>query len=183
MIRSIPRLGGKVLDLGCGYGVLGISIALLNPDAEVWFTDINERAVSLCHANCKKLLFSRGAAEAREASRGQGANNSGAAEARGASSRDAAGIQSRIICADGLSAFVDGFFNTIVTNPPIRTGKANLYRLLGDARSRLADGGALYLVIQKKQGMESTRNELIRLFGNCDDIARKAGYHILLSIK
>jgi 16S rRNA (guanine1207-N2)-methyltransferase len=68
-------------------------------------------------------------------------------------------------------------------NPPVRTGKSNLYRLYNEAMGRLCDGGAFYLVIQKKQGMESTQKELQKIFGNCVDIARKAGYHVLRSVK
>jgi 16S rRNA G1207 methylase RsmC len=42
---------GRVLDVGCGYGVLGIVAAKLEPGLEVWMTDVNERAVSLAERN------------------------------------------------------------------------------------------------------------------------------------
>jgi 16S rRNA (guanine1207-N2)-methyltransferase len=45
---------GKVLDLGCGYGVIGIVVAKLNPALEVWMTDVNSRAVSLAESNTKR---------------------------------------------------------------------------------------------------------------------------------
>ena len=32
---------GRVLDLGCGYGVIGITAAKKNPDLRVWMTDVN----------------------------------------------------------------------------------------------------------------------------------------------
>ena len=44
---------GRLLDLGCGYGVVGIAIAKSNPNLEVWMTDINERAVILTKKNLK----------------------------------------------------------------------------------------------------------------------------------
>jgi len=146
LIRSLPPLHGKVLDLGCGYGAAGISLALLNPGAEVWFADINERAVELCRENYTRL---------------------------------AAGNSARIVCSDGFEALNGVLFDIIITNPPVRAGKANLFRLYRGAYEHLAEGGAFYAVIQKKQGMESSANELARLFGNCSDIARKSGYRVL----
>ncbi|NHI93145.1 MAG: class I SAM-dependent methyltransferase [Candidatus Lokiarchaeota archaeon] len=44
---------GKVLDLGAGYGVLGIVIADNCPKCKVYLADINERAVWLCKENIK----------------------------------------------------------------------------------------------------------------------------------
>jgi 16S rRNA G1207 methylase RsmC len=46
----LPR-DGRVLDLGCGYGVIGIVAAKLNPKLEVVMTDINSRAAALAEAN------------------------------------------------------------------------------------------------------------------------------------
>jgi 16S rRNA (guanine1207-N2)-methyltransferase len=44
---------GRVLDLGCGIGVIGIVVARLNPALEVWMTDVNSRALSLAELNAK----------------------------------------------------------------------------------------------------------------------------------
>jgi len=41
----------KILDLGCGYGVIGIAIAKAFPSAYVTMTDINQRAVKLSKIN------------------------------------------------------------------------------------------------------------------------------------
>ena len=43
----------KVLDLGCGYGPVGILIKKLNPKTEVWLSDVNERAVKLAKMNAE----------------------------------------------------------------------------------------------------------------------------------
>jgi 16S rRNA (guanine1207-N2)-methyltransferase len=45
--------GDKVLDLGCGYGVIGIVLKRLNPDIELFMSDVNQRAVSITKENCK----------------------------------------------------------------------------------------------------------------------------------
>ena len=42
---------GVVLDMGCGYGVIGITIAKLNPKLRVYMIDINEEAVRLARRN------------------------------------------------------------------------------------------------------------------------------------
>lgn len=42
-----------ILDLGCGYGVIGMVAARLSEGGHVILTDVNERAVSLARANLK----------------------------------------------------------------------------------------------------------------------------------
>jgi len=44
---------GVILDLGCGYGPIGIVAARINPKLEVLMTDINERATKLASRNVK----------------------------------------------------------------------------------------------------------------------------------
>jgi 16S rRNA (guanine1207-N2)-methyltransferase len=44
----------QVLDVGCGYGPIGISAALLCPDGHVTMVDINERATQLAADNAKR---------------------------------------------------------------------------------------------------------------------------------
>ena len=45
---------GRILDIGCGYGPIGIVAASLQPYLQVWMTDVNERAVGLAKANAKR---------------------------------------------------------------------------------------------------------------------------------
>jgi 16S rRNA G1207 methylase RsmC len=45
---------GNVLDLGCGYGAVGVVAAALRPNACVFLVDINERAVKLARENAKR---------------------------------------------------------------------------------------------------------------------------------
>ncbi len=44
---------GNVLDLGCGYGVIGIFLAKVNPKLKVYMVDINPRAVKIAKLNAK----------------------------------------------------------------------------------------------------------------------------------
>ncbi len=41
----------KILDLGCGYGIIGLSLLLTNPTLKLTFSDINERAVKITNMN------------------------------------------------------------------------------------------------------------------------------------
>ncbi len=43
----------RILDLGCGYGVLGIAAARLSTGGHVVLTDVNERAAALAKANVR----------------------------------------------------------------------------------------------------------------------------------
>lgn len=42
---------GKVLDVGCGYGTIGITLATFFKDLEITMIDINERALNLSKKN------------------------------------------------------------------------------------------------------------------------------------
>lgn len=53
LLESLPPLSGRVLDLGSGYGPIGIGLAALNPAAQVTLADINRRAAALAAANIK----------------------------------------------------------------------------------------------------------------------------------
>ena len=142
LLNSLPELRGRVLDLGCGAGVIGISVARAWP-IELTMSDVNERALSLARGNL-----------------------------------DRNGVSGTVVESDGFSA-IEGTFDTILTNPPIRAGKAVIYRLFAEAKEHLAVGGALYLVIRKQQGAESAKKYLETLFSAVTLIERKKGFWIL----
>ena len=50
---------GALLDLGCGYGPLGLAMAVLRPEADVFMVDVNERAADLARANAERHGLSR----------------------------------------------------------------------------------------------------------------------------
>lgn len=50
-----PPTGGRLLDLGCGYGVIGLAAAVAAPEAQVCAVDVNERALLLARDNARSL--------------------------------------------------------------------------------------------------------------------------------
>lgn len=45
--------GGHLLDLGCGWGPIAMSLAIASPHATVWAVDVNERALDLVRRNAQ----------------------------------------------------------------------------------------------------------------------------------
>lgn len=137
-------LDGPVLDVGCGYGPIGMAIAKEFPHKEVHMVDVNARAIELAKKNTEK----------------NGVSNVSIYE------------------SDSLSAVEADGFSAILTNPPIRAGKATIFRFYEEAFEKLRDGGSLWVVIQKKQGAPSTEAKLQELFGDCRVAAKNKGYFI-----
>lgn len=142
LIESIPlnEITGNVLDLGCGYGPIGISIAKFT-NANVDMIDINKRAVHLAKMNISENKVSANA-----------------------------------FISDGYSE-VNNKYNYIITNPPIRIGKVNLYNLLIGAKDYLKENGVIYLVIRKEQGANSLISDMKKHY-NVSILVKKKGFFI-----
>lgn len=55
LLDALPLpLAGRLLDLGCGYGVLGIVATALSPGVDLTMVDINARAVALAAHNAEQ---------------------------------------------------------------------------------------------------------------------------------
>ena len=50
-----PPSSGVFLDVGCGWGPIALTMALLSPEAEIWAVDTNERALELTALNANQL--------------------------------------------------------------------------------------------------------------------------------
>lgn len=144
LLETLPEARGRVLDLGCGWGAVGIVLGKKYPGARIVMTDINSRAVELAVRN----LRSNGVANAQ------------------------------VLQGDGFE-YVDGNFDLIALNPPIRTGKQAIYAMFAASAKRLNPGGALYIVIRKQQGAESAEKYLNTIFESVERVSRDKGYWVL----
>ena len=55
LLEALPEdMHGEILDLGCGWGVIGISIARKWPETQVTMADVNTRALDLSRENAKR---------------------------------------------------------------------------------------------------------------------------------
>ena len=142
LLENIPPLTGQLLDLGCGYGTIGIVLAKKNPVA-LTMSDINRIALDYA---------------AKNAALNQ--------------------VEAEIVHSDGFEN-LSGVYDNIVLNPPIHAGKEVMYRLYAGAAEHLTPGGALYIVIQKKHGAESTQKVLRDIFSECNTLYKKKGLYVL----
>lgn len=53
LIENSKIRSGDVLDIGCGYGVIGITLKKEWPEINIFMSDINERAVEFARINAK----------------------------------------------------------------------------------------------------------------------------------
>lgn len=54
LIENFKPTGHSVLDMGCGYGAIGLFLKVLYPQLIVTLTDINERAVMYAQKNAER---------------------------------------------------------------------------------------------------------------------------------
>jgi len=54
LIETAGPLNGQCLDLGCGWGAVGIALAAFNPEARFILSDINRRAADLARINIER---------------------------------------------------------------------------------------------------------------------------------
>ena len=130
----------NILDVGCGYGFIGITLAKII-DANVVMVDVNKRAVHLTEMNIKENKV------------------------------DAKVIESNIY------ENVDGKYDVVVTNPPIRAGKKIVLEILLKAKEFLNINGELWFVIRKDQGAKSIAKELENIY-NLEIIEKSKGFYI-----
>lgn len=78
---------------------------------------------------------------------------------------------------------VQGCFDYIITNPPIKAGKQNLLNILVGAYEHLAFDGKLIFVIKKKHGEDSVKKHLQTIYKSVEILKRDSGYYILCCTK
>ncbi|MNN24889.1 Ribosomal RNA small subunit methyltransferase C [compost metagenome] len=85
--------------------------------------------------------------------------------------------------SDLFSAVGNRQFDVVLTNPPIRAGKATVHAIFEGAFERLRSGGSLWVVIQKKQGAPSAKEKLETLFARVEEVTKEKGYRIFKAVK
>ena len=78
---------------------------------------------------------------------------------------------------------VEGNFDIVLTNPPIRAGKKIVHKIMTDSYEHLNAQGELWVVIQKKQGMVSCKKLLEETFSRVEIVTKNKGYYILKAVK
>ena len=139
---DINNLKGRVLDLGCGIGVVGIILGTLNKNISIDMVDINERAIILTKDNVKF-------------------NN----------------INNNVFVSNVYSN-INGKYNYIITNPPIRAGKEVVRKFLLGGYDYLTDDGVLYFVMRKDHGVKSMIKELVNIY-EVDIVNKEKGFYIV----
>ena len=143
------HLQGNILDLGCGYGPIGLTLAQNEETARVTLADINSRALALASKSSAKLNLTK---------------------------------RVTILQSD-IYEKIEGTFDSIVVNPPIRAGKIVTNQMYEGAKHYLIDGGSLYVVIRRKQGAESAFKYIETVFGNASILHKEKGYWIIKATK
>ena len=138
--------GERVLDVGCGYGPLGISLVKAY-GVQATMIDINNRALDLARKNAERNQVSA------------------------------------TIFQSNIYEQVEGKFDHVISNPPIRAGKQVVHEIIEKSREFLKDGGYLTKKKKKKQGAPSAKSKMEDVFGNCEIIKKDKGYYILRSVK
>lgn len=59
---------------------------------------------------------------------------------------------------------VNGKYDFIITNPPIRAGKKIVYEIVMGAKNYLKDDGSLFIVVRKEQGAKSMIRDLEEIY-------------------
>jgi 16S rRNA (guanine1207-N2)-methyltransferase len=78
---------------------------------------------------------------------------------------------------------VNGSYEIIISNPPIRAGKSVVHDIVLNGKNHLTNGGKIYVVIQKKQGAESCLKAMKEVYTTVDVIDKDNGYFIIKAIK
>lgn len=143
------RADDVILDLGCGYGVIGLAAAALAPHGHVHLVDVNARAADLAQENAARNTLSH----------------------------------VTVHVGDGVDPVRTIVFDLVLTNPPIRAGRATVWRLFQGAWEVLRPGGRFLFVARTGQGARSLARHVEALFGNVREVARGGGFRVYAATK
>ena len=147
----IPKGPSVLLDLGCGYGVIGIVLGYESPQSSVYLIDINKRAIWCAKENIKLNLISQDK------------------NIIAISGNYFEPIINRNIKLDG-----------IYMNPPLRQGRKDFLKLLYDLPKYLKPNGSFQFVIKKKMGAPYILKYIQDSFpdSKVDIVCKRSGYWV-----
>ena len=148
---SIPMGESDLLDLGCGYGPIGIVLAYESSKSKVHLIDINKRAIWCARENVKVNV----------------ANYKGRIKIL--SSNFFEDIKNNNLKFDG-----------IFMNPPVRIGRKKFFKICNEVPNHLKSSGFFQFVIRKKLGAEFVFNRLNEMFPEqkIEIVVKRSGYWV-----
>jgi 16S rRNA G1207 methylase RsmC len=147
----IPRKPGIFLDLGCGYGAIGIVLGYESPKSIIYLIDINQRAIWCSRENIKINL--------PDQSKNVFILSGDYFEP----------IKQRDLKFDG-----------IYMNPPLRQGRKNFLNLLKEIPNYLKPNSSFQFVIRKKMGAPYILKYIKNTFPDekFDILCKRSGYWV-----
>jgi 16S rRNA (guanine1207-N2)-methyltransferase len=141
----------KILDLGCGYGPIGIVIAYELPQTNVYFIDFNKRAVWCARENIKTNLPDQ-------------------------LKRVKVLYGNYFEPLKGKEIKFDGIY----MNPPMRKGRGEFLKIFEEVTHFLNNKGFFQFVIKRKMGAEFILEYLQRRYSNenIEIICKRSGYWV-----
>lgn len=144
----------KVVDLGCGNGVVGMAAAEAYPNAQITFIDESHMAVDSARINMLKNF------------------------------EEERSDNTRFVVNNGLVGFKERSYDLILCNPPFHQQHTITdhiaWAMFNDAHFCLAVNGEIVIVGNRHLDYQ---DKLERIFGNCELVAENKKFVVLRSIK
>lgn len=153
LIESVDILPmNSVIDVGCGYGPIGIAAAHMASVGRVVMVDTNARAVECANRNIE-------------------AHHLHHAKKNGKPRVEA-------VVSDRFDAVKGERFDRVVSNPPFHSGIDVLYPLVDQAYAHLRFHGKMFLVLMRYVGI---KRHIEKVFGNCTVVTQEDKYTVLMA--
>jgi 23S rRNA (guanine1835-N2)-methyltransferase len=144
----------KIVDLGCGNGIVGLAASQEYPEAQITFIDESYMAIDSARINAMKNIPEEQTEKAR------------------------------FVVNNGLVGFQQNSYDLILCNPPFHQQQVIsdqiAWSMFNDAHFCLMENGELVIVGNRHLDYE---DKLERIFGNCEVLAENKKFVILRAVK